>query len=78
MQEKKSMTIKEMRHEVIEHPQKFIRYKEGAKLYCMCQKKFERLAWDANAVYKINTMCLVNLEIFDKYLETFHVVQRRR
>lgn len=30
---------------------RFVRYKEGAALYSMCQTKFERLAKDANAIY---------------------------
>ena len=29
---------------------RFVRYKEGAALYSMCQTKFERLAKDANAI----------------------------
>ena len=66
------------RHEIIKHPQKFVRYKEGAKLYSMCQPKFEQMAHDANAVYKLDKMVLVNLELFDKYLETFRVIQDRR
>ena len=31
---------------------KFVRYKEGAELYSMCQSKFERMAKDAEATYK--------------------------
>ena len=30
---------------------RFVRYKDGAALYSMCQAKFERLAKDANAIY---------------------------
>jgi len=29
---------------------RFVRYKEGAALYSMCQTKFERLAKYANAI----------------------------
>ncbi len=54
---------------------KFVRYKEGAALYNMCQKKFERLAHDAKAVYKVNKLALVNTEILEKYLETFRIVE---
>lgn len=67
----------ETRHEVINHPQKFVRYKDGHKIYGICQSTFEKLAWDANAVYKINKVCLVNLEILENYLETFRIVERR-
>ncbi len=54
---------------------KFVRYKEGAKLYSMCQSKFEDMARDAGAIYKLNKPVLVNCEIFEEYLETFHIVE---
>lgn len=54
---------------------KFVRYKEGAEMYSMSQSKFERMAKDANAVYKLNHMCLVNTEAFERYLETFHIIE---
>lgn len=54
---------------------KFVRYKEGAKMYSMSQSKFENVAKDAGAVYKLNKMVLVNIEIFEMYLETFRVVE---
>ena len=41
-----------MPEEATYNKKKFVRYKEGAELYSMCQKKFERIAHDANAVYK--------------------------
>ena len=53
---------------------RFVRYKQGAELYSMSQKKFERMAHEANAVYKLNQLCLVNLDLFDKYLETFRII----
>ena len=52
---------------------RFVRYKEGAALYSMCQTKFERLAKDANAIYKVDKLVLVNTDILDDYLETFHI-----
>ena len=52
---------------------KFVRYRTGADMYDMCERQFKQLAKDANAVYKINRMVLVNLEILDKYLECFRV-----
>ena len=54
---------------------KFVRYKEGAKLYSMSQSKFEDLAKDAGAVYKLNKLVLVNTVIFEEYLETFRLVE---
>lgn len=52
---------------------KFVRYKEGAELYGMCEKKFIRLAKDAKAVYKVDRLVLVNTELIEEYLESFHI-----
>ena len=54
---------------------KFVRYKDGAEIYSMCQSKFERMAREAKATYKLDKLVLVNTEIFEKYLETFRVVE---
>lgn len=35
---------------------RFVRYKEGADLYSMSQRKFEQMARDCNAVYKLNKL----------------------
>lgn len=51
----------------------FVRYKEGAEMYSMCQSKFEKLAKDAKATYKVNKLVLVNCELFEKYLESFRI-----
>ena len=37
-------------------------------------EKFMQLAKDAKACYKVNQLVLVNLDIIDEYLETFHIV----
>lgn len=52
---------------------RFVRYKEGAELYSMCQSKFEQMEKDAGAVYKLNKLVLVNCDIFEEYLETFRI-----
>ena len=52
---------------------RLVRYKEGAEMYSMGMNKFQTLAKDAGAVLKIDRMVLVDLETFDKYLETFRV-----
>lgn len=54
---------------------KFVRYKEGAEVYSMCQSKFERMVREAKATYKLDKLVLVNTEIFERYLETFRVVE---
>ena len=33
---------------------RFVRYKEGAEMYSMCQSKFEDMAKDAGAIYNLN------------------------
>lgn len=54
---------------------KFVRYKEGAELYGLCRSKFEKMAHEAKAIYKCDKVVLVNTEIFEKYLETFRLVE---
>lgn len=51
---------------------KFVRYKDGCKMYAMGQTEFNELAHDAEAIYKRHKMALVNIEILDKFLEFFH------
>lgn len=42
-------------------------------MYNMGMTKFQEVAKDAKACYKIGQLVLVNTEILDKYLETFHI-----
>ena len=50
---------------------KFVRYQEGAEKYSLGLTKFQELAKEAKAVYKIDEVALVNCEIFERYLESF-------
>ena len=52
---------------------RLVRDKEGAEMYSMGMNKFQTLAKDAGAILKIDRMVLVDLDIFDQYLETFRV-----
>jgi hypothetical protein len=52
---------------------RFVRYAEGAEMYSMGLTKFQELAKDAKACYKVNQLVLVNLDILDEYLETFRI-----
>ena len=52
-------------------PRKFVRYKEGAEMYGMGLSKFQELAREAHATYKINRLVLVNIEVLDEYLELY-------
>ena len=56
-----------------EAAKKFVRYADGAKMYSMGMTKFQEVAKDAKACYKIGQLVLVNTEMLDKYLETFHI-----
>lgn len=42
-------------------------------MYSMGLSKFQELAKDARACYKLNYMVLVNLDVLDEYLETFRI-----
>ena len=48
--------------------QKFVRYKEGCKLYAMGMSKFQEIAKEAGAIYKINQMVLVNEAVCRVYV----------
>ena len=50
---------------------KFVLYKEGAEKYSLGLTKFQALAKEAKAVYKVDGVALVNCELFEKFLETF-------
>ena len=53
---------------------KFVRYQEGAEKYSLGLTKFQELAKEAKAVYKIDKVALANCEIFERYLESFHIL----
>ena len=42
-------------------------------MYSMSKNTFMKLAHDAQAIYKVNRMVLVNTEILDEYLESFRL-----
>ena len=50
-----------------------VRYKTGAKLFDMSERKFAEIAKDSGAVYKIDQIVLVDVEKFKKYIETFAI-----
>ncbi len=52
-------------------PRKFVRYKEGAEMYGMGLSKFQEIAKEAHATYKLNQLILVNTEILDECLELY-------
>ena len=44
-------------------------------MYGMGLTKFQELAKDAKACYKVGQMVLVKPEIIDEYLETFRIIE---
>lgn len=50
---------------------KFVRYAEGAQLYSLGLHTFQKIAKEANAVYRVKRCILVNTEKVDEYLENF-------
>ena len=54
-----------------EKEKKYVRYQEGADMYSISLRKFQDLAKDAGAIYKVGKMVLVKVDIMDAYLETF-------
>ena len=59
-----------------ERKKKFVRYKEGAELYSMGMTKFQEIAKESGAVYKVGQLCLVNIDTLDEYLEGFRIDPR--
>lgn len=54
---------------------KFIRVKDGVELYGMSRSKLMQVAKDADAIYKVNKVVLLNCEMLETYLETFRLVE---
>lgn len=69
------MRMNEKNSQDKENKRKFVRYSEGAKMYGMGLTKFQELAKDAKACYKVGQMVLVKPEIIDEYLETFRIIE---
>ena len=51
---------------------KFLRLDEGAALYSIGLNTFRDIARDAGAIYRVKRIVLVNTELIDEFLETFH------
>lgn len=58
-----------------EKEKKYVRYQERADMYSMSVRKFQDLAKDAGAIYKVGKMELVKVAIMDEYLETFKLYE---
>lgn len=65
--------MEEVRAEARKLRKKFLRYKEAEIVYSIQHKKLLELADNAGALYRIDGYVLINREIFDAYLERFHM-----
>ena len=54
---------------------KYFRLQECAELYSIGMNKTRELAEEAEAIYKVDSLVLVNIELFERYLETFRVTR---
>ena len=57
--------------ERVQEMKKYVRYSDGARVYSMGKTKFQELAKEANAIYRVRKIVLVNTEIFEEFLGTF-------
>ena len=71
MSPKSEKSIKQLEKIVKEDSEKrkFIRPKEGTYLYSMSRTKFDELATKAGAVYRLGKVVLINVKVFEEYLE---------
>ena len=73
VEEKYNKGVSAMMQKKVVSKKRLVRYKEGAEMYSMGMNKFQTLARDAGAVLKIDRMVLVDLDVFERYLESFRV-----
>ena len=50
---------------------KWVRVEEGAMLYSLGVNTFKELAKEANAIYHIKKIVLVNTDVLDEYMELY-------
>jgi hypothetical protein len=70
--QRRKQELEELKDQVRKRGKKFVSYREGADLYSLGLHTFEKLAKDANAIYRVKGRVLINIEIIDEYMETFH------
>ena len=67
----KRKAVTDLEQRVGEKKKKYVRYQEGAELYSMGLNTFREIAREAKATVRIKGIVLVNVEIFEEYLELF-------
>ena len=69
---KRTRDLESLRTMVRSDGKKFVRLDEGAALYSIGLNTFRDIARDAGAIYRVKRITLVNTELIDEFLETFH------
>lgn len=69
---KRTRDLESLRTMVKSDGKKFVRLDEGAALYSIGLNTFRDIARDAGAIYRVKRIVLVNTELIDEFLETFH------
>lgn len=49
----------------------YVKYQEGAELYSMGVTQFKRMAHECDSIIKIGRSAWVDLDVFDRYFQTF-------
>lgn len=60
-------------HKRMDKRKKFIKYSEAEERYGLGITTLRKMANDCNALYKVGKSALINVEIFDEYMESFKV-----
>lgn len=69
---KRTRDLESLRTMVRSDGKKFVRLDEGAALYSIGLNTFRDIARDAGAIYRVKRIVLVNTELIDEFLKTFH------
>ena len=72
IESKQELRNQEVRNQARKLRRKYLRYKEAEYVYSIQHKKLLQLADKAGALYRIDGYVLINIEIFEAYLERFH------
>lgn len=56
---------------------KFIKLKDGPEIYGICLSTFTKRAREAGAIIKLGKSVIIDVEIFEKYLDSFRLPAER-
>lgn len=70
-------SMKEVPDQLRKLRRQFLRYQQAEIVYSLSHKKLLELASEAGAIYRFDSIVLINRDIFDAYLERFHEPPRK-